>query len=326
MSWFRVDDGFWCHRKVERLEEEFGAHTHAQAMALWVLAGSFASRYEGAELTLAKLRKLVPWSPVRAIKALVSVGLWEETEVGYRFHDAADYRPQKRSPKPPPPPPTSPEPQKNLRRTSEHSENNLTTTSLQPQNNLGARPSESLRKRNTPEPEPEPEPVTPPSSSLSGREATSRRGVVHLDNERLPLMATKAYRDAIEADGGIYDGHAGDRSVMARIGHLAATYAERRGEPVVEVLQGWAKRYVSERQKRAPRWWLERVQVWVAEGGAAPIPGSQASAEAAYEAEWDRMEARIVLLESTGRSAEARKIRDARELMRQRFYGSKGAS
>lgn len=159
MTWFRVDDGFWCHPKVERLEEDYGSQTHAQAVALWVIAGSFLSRHSSTEITIVKLRKLVPWSPVRAAKALVGVGLWERTEAGYRYHDWQDYVSAKRAAK--------------LGTTSEEPENNLGTTSEQPENNLGDRPAESHEKTNTPDPVPVPVPVPVPTAAGSDPAATN---------------------------------------------------------------------------------------------------------------------------------------------------------
>jgi len=83
MPFFIVDDGFSSHPKVTSLKR--GA-TRERAAGLWVLAGSWSSRY----LTEGR----IPYEQVDelgcshvAARWLVERGLWERTDDGYAFHD-----------------------------------------------------------------------------------------------------------------------------------------------------------------------------------------------------------------------------------------------
>lgn len=88
MTWFKVDDAFWGHPKV--------LAAPPRAIALWVLAGSWAAQ----QLTDGH----VPRSALKALRAqpaaareLVNAGLWEVVDEasggGWRFHDWADFQP-----------------------------------------------------------------------------------------------------------------------------------------------------------------------------------------------------------------------------------------
>ncbi len=82
--WAKVDDRLHAHSKARRARE---------AMALWVLALSWSC----AELTDGRVPSdmpelLIPGGDAMA-ERLVSVGLWERTEAGFRFHDWAEYQP-----------------------------------------------------------------------------------------------------------------------------------------------------------------------------------------------------------------------------------------
>jgi hypothetical protein len=83
MTWFKVDDSLADHPKVLRLQALKGWQG---ALALWVLAGAWASRHltNGAVpgATVARLG-----ASRRDADLLVSVGLWERTETGYAYHD-----------------------------------------------------------------------------------------------------------------------------------------------------------------------------------------------------------------------------------------------
>lgn len=89
MSWLKVDDGFPSHEKVMALSE---GPCRADAIALWTFAGCWCSH--------ALKDGFVPKGVVRAFgfhleaaPELVRVGLWTESDGGFRFHDWADYQP-----------------------------------------------------------------------------------------------------------------------------------------------------------------------------------------------------------------------------------------
>lgn len=94
MTWFRVDDGFGTHRKVDALGED-----QALAVAAWTLCGVASARdlTDGLVTAAALRRTLAGWSKRdrdRAVSALVSVGLWvAEPSGGWRFHDWQDHQP-----------------------------------------------------------------------------------------------------------------------------------------------------------------------------------------------------------------------------------------
>lgn len=97
MTWFKVDDTLHAHRKARR--------AGAEAMGLWVVAGSYASSQvsdESGLLAADEVEALALTMGIRQWKRvadkLVTVGLWEATvdEQGgpaYAFHDWEDYRP-----------------------------------------------------------------------------------------------------------------------------------------------------------------------------------------------------------------------------------------
>lgn len=91
MTWFAVDDAFHGHPKLASIRDP---RTFAEAISLWVLAGSWCAYHltDGA-VPIGQLRRLVPFSPTKGASALVSVGLWVETVEGYAFRDWHDYQP-----------------------------------------------------------------------------------------------------------------------------------------------------------------------------------------------------------------------------------------
>ena len=84
MVWFRVDDGFHDHPKVEALLESKHA---SDAIALWTLAGSWCSKQlTDGEISTSKVARLGIRNHAKAAHELVRVRLWEQTESGFRFH------------------------------------------------------------------------------------------------------------------------------------------------------------------------------------------------------------------------------------------------
>ncbi len=84
--WFKVDDSFYDHPKVFGLSDS--------AIALWVRAGSWASRFETDGRVPGDVTARLCEDPERAVKELLSAGLWVRVRGGgYRFHDWAKYQP-----------------------------------------------------------------------------------------------------------------------------------------------------------------------------------------------------------------------------------------
>lgn len=84
MVWFRVDDGFHDHPKVEALLESKHA---SDAIALWTLAGSWCGKHlTDGEISASKVARLGIRHHAKAAQELVRVRLWEKTDTGFRFH------------------------------------------------------------------------------------------------------------------------------------------------------------------------------------------------------------------------------------------------
>lgn len=80
MTWFKVDDNLAFHAKVVAAGNP--------AMGLWVRAGSWSAH----TLTDGHVPKhmVSALGTTQQAKALVTAGLWVETDEGYRFHQWAD--------------------------------------------------------------------------------------------------------------------------------------------------------------------------------------------------------------------------------------------
>lgn len=82
--WFRVNDGLFSDPKWSK--------TSNISRALWVTAGSWCSAYlTDGNVPRNALRSL--GGTAKAAQGLVDVGLWEETETGWLFHDWKEYNP-----------------------------------------------------------------------------------------------------------------------------------------------------------------------------------------------------------------------------------------
>ena len=89
MTWFKVDDGFYDHPKVEELPNA--------AVGLWVKAGAWCSKHETDGVIPASRVKALKGTPSQ-ISALIRCGLWVETESesgakAYSFRNWLDYQP-----------------------------------------------------------------------------------------------------------------------------------------------------------------------------------------------------------------------------------------
>jgi hypothetical protein len=89
VTWFRIDDGFYDHPKLLELED---GKLFAPAVALWTLAGCWCSRQlTDGHVPTRQVRKL-GFAPKHAA-ALVSAGLWVESDGGWQFHDWTAHQP-----------------------------------------------------------------------------------------------------------------------------------------------------------------------------------------------------------------------------------------
>jgi hypothetical protein len=90
MSWAKLDDDFWSHRKVDALEGNLAA------IGLWTLALSWvAKQLTNGFIPERVLAKLTGADVSLLARDLVAAGLWEEEPGGYRIHDFLEYNPDK---------------------------------------------------------------------------------------------------------------------------------------------------------------------------------------------------------------------------------------
>jgi hypothetical protein len=82
MSWARVDDAWWSHRKVIALDLE--------ARGLWVSGLSYACHQKQSVIPTAAL--LLMRADESIANRLVDAGLWDRDDDGYRIHDWDDYQ------------------------------------------------------------------------------------------------------------------------------------------------------------------------------------------------------------------------------------------
>lgn len=85
VTWFKVDDSFHSHPKVMM--------TSPAALGLWLVAGTWsAANMTDGHVPAQVLPRLLPDSETLA-KELVAVGLWEQADGGFQFHNWNDYQP-----------------------------------------------------------------------------------------------------------------------------------------------------------------------------------------------------------------------------------------
>lgn len=91
MTWFKVDDGFPDHPKVE---DVIAGENPDAAIALWTLAGAWCARHlTDGVIPRSKVARLGVRAWEVGAAELVRVKLWHETDAGYRFHDWKDSQP-----------------------------------------------------------------------------------------------------------------------------------------------------------------------------------------------------------------------------------------
>ena len=92
MAWFKVDDGFYDHPKIENLT--------MAARGLWLTAGTWCAKHLTDGLISKKRVRQLGGTPAQ-IKGLLEAGLWIETQDeqgadAYAFHDWLDMQPSRK--------------------------------------------------------------------------------------------------------------------------------------------------------------------------------------------------------------------------------------
>lgn len=95
MTWFKVDDGFGEHPKVDALGKDT-----AIALTVWLLCGNACARNltDGIVTPTVLARACAALSPTmreRGVGALVRVGLWTDRDDGWAFHDWHEHQPSR---------------------------------------------------------------------------------------------------------------------------------------------------------------------------------------------------------------------------------------
>lgn len=99
MTWFKVDDSFYRHRKVRKLgRERVRVAIKVAAAGLWTLSGDHAA--DNLTDGFVPWEVIEQWDPRRVLAhKLITVGLWDvasrEGEQGIQFHDWDDYQPSR---------------------------------------------------------------------------------------------------------------------------------------------------------------------------------------------------------------------------------------
>lgn len=248
MTWGRLDDGFWCHPKVCKLEE-LGPQTCAQALALWTMANSWCLRFasETGEISLAAIRRIVPFRTKRAIDALVSVGLWERDGDTLRFHDWTDYQPR------------------NDR--GNDATNDTTNAPRNEPRNDTRRPPESLGKVDTPVPVPVKDSFTTTKHHPSLDTPGARAEAEARERNRVIRTARTAYVQAFRDRGLLQEPTqaAEVNEAFATVGTLAR---QKAGLAEVAQLDTWAAVWLDsgDTEHRTPKAWAAWVNAQCAGG------------------------------------------------------------
>lgn len=94
MSWLKLSDDLWRHKKVAALDREDG--DLLEAMGLWVLAMSWVGEgLTDGRVPVRQLRRLAGDDTEAIVSRLVRVGLWERDGDDVVFHDYLDYNPSR---------------------------------------------------------------------------------------------------------------------------------------------------------------------------------------------------------------------------------------
>ena len=97
MTWFRVDDGFPEHPKLEVLESR--PLSYMASVSAWTLLGADCSRRltDGfvSRARFSKVLHMLGKFAALGASGLVECGLWREVDGGWQFHDWHEYQPTK---------------------------------------------------------------------------------------------------------------------------------------------------------------------------------------------------------------------------------------
>lgn len=95
MTWFKVDDAFWRHRKVRALGRR-RSRRRTQSLGLWLAVGTWSAenRTDG----FVPFEVVDEWDYKReGTRRLVEVGLWDESQLagekGIQFHEWNEWQP-----------------------------------------------------------------------------------------------------------------------------------------------------------------------------------------------------------------------------------------
>jgi hypothetical protein len=90
MTWIKVDDAFWRHRKLAALDP----NKALAAVGLWVLGLSWIGEHlTDGHITDRALTQAAGSDGDSLADELVRVGLWERVPGGYVYHDYLEYNP-----------------------------------------------------------------------------------------------------------------------------------------------------------------------------------------------------------------------------------------
>lgn len=99
MTWVKLDDQFYTHRKVAgmdyRMLPAVGLHILALTWCASQLTDGFVPRSQPARLA-GDISELLPKASVGLlVSALLDAGMWEEADGGYQIHDYLEYNPSR---------------------------------------------------------------------------------------------------------------------------------------------------------------------------------------------------------------------------------------
>lgn len=291
MTWVKLDDGTPLHPKILSLSDG--------AFRLWINGLAFANRattdgeIDGALVQTLDHRRAWSDRQIRGFAAeLERAGLWirdgksgktgEKSVPSVKIHQYAEYqeealkdsveerrraarerkREQRKREKQGKSPPRHAVTPRDIERDTERDKSRPVTRESQP-----------------------PVPSRPVPSSTT--DVVERATSTLLHSDELARIAEGSYQRAVEGTGGIYDHAPKWRQDFVSAGRLAERHVERHGGDVRSTLEAWAKRYVAERQKRRPDWWLERCTAWA---GSDTERGAATDELARLRAELDALE------------------------------------
>lgn len=276
MTWFKVDDGLPTHAKTDALGDD-----QAIAVACWTLCGAACARdLTDGRVTRAALRRtLALWDPAdqqRAVAALVRVGLWVADDAGWLFHEWLEHQPSREDVL-----------AERARKAANQRAARDRKRDAAAKAVTGDMPGDVTGDKTVSHHGPTRPDPTRPTTYVVGESDDDEPTQTHSTIPRGP-SARKAYADAVQRAGGIFDGGGAYRDCWRKVESLATAAAERGGGNPQALLDTWATRYVTERKSRTPKWWLERVEAWASEGTAPPAANTEPSDDAIQ-----RMERRL---------------------------------